>query len=111
MTDYLDKVMKNANRVVSYDAKHKIGGGYELAHKPSSYGLVIKYLLYTKKLTYAKASKMLGITAQGLNHMINRTEDDRFDEDVIDRYCNAFKINKQFFKDVASKVREILENK
>lgn len=109
--DYCDKVMKNAKRAISYDAKHRVAGGYGLKHKPSCYGIVLKYLLYTKNLTYVKASKILGITAQGLNHMINRTEDDRFDELVVEHYCNAFKIDEQFFIDVVNKVRELLSDR
>ena len=67
--DNLDKIIKSdALKAINYDAKFRLGGGYDLKHKPCSCGIVLKWLLGIKKITYSAFAKQLNnTTAQNLN--------------------------------------------
>ena len=102
--------METARRVVRYDAKARVGGGYRLGHRPSSYGLVLKWLIKQRGMTYAEfARRYNGTTAQNLNNLINRVDESRFFEEDVERMCKVLKVSEEFFVDLANKVRTLME--
>lgn len=111
MTDK-ERIDKYAERILRFDAKKINAGGYKLTHEPCSYALVIKYLMYTKDMTYKQLGAYFNnITAQGINHLLNRTPKDRYSEEDIDKYCNALKVKRSFFIELCDKVEELMEQK
>lgn len=104
-------ITTDATRAISYDARMKLAGGYDLKHQPSCYGILLKWLLGMRKLTYAQfANRLNGTTAQNLNSLINRAGKDRFFPDVVENICKALGINTKYFYDVADKIEELMEN-
>ena len=106
-----DSLMRtDAIRAINYDAKFRLGGGYDLKHKPCSCGIVLKWLLGIKKITYSTFAKQLNnTTAQNLNYLINRVDKSRFYEEDIERMCKILKVKKEYFDGVCSAVEEIME--
>ena len=106
----LEMIRIDAGKAVNYDARLKIGGGYELKHAPSSYGIAIKWLLGVKRMTYAQFAKAFnGSTAQNVNHWINRTDKRRFSEFDIEQICKALKVRQDYFIDLSEAIEEIME--
>ena len=102
--------MEIARRVVRYDAKERVGGGFKLGHRPSSYGLVLKWLIKQRGMTYAEfARKYNGTTAQNLNNLINRVDESRFFEEDIARMCKVLRVKEDYFVDLAGKVKTLME--
>ncbi len=106
-----EQIIKNdASKALSYDAKFRLGGGYDLKHSPSSCGIVLKWLLGIKKITYSSFAKQLNnTTAQNLNYLINRVDRTRFYEENIEKMCRLLKINKDYFDEVCDAVEELME--
>lgn len=106
----MDKIEIDARRVINYDAKKIVGGGYKRVHEPCSYARVIKYLLYKFRMTFKDFGSGLGnLTAQGVNHILNRVPKDRYTDEDIDRYCKVLKINRAYFIKLSDKVEELLQ--
>lgn len=103
--------METARKILAYDAKARVGGGYGLGHEPSSYGLVLKWLIKQRRMTYADfASKYNGTTAQNINNLINRVSKDRFFEENIEDMCKVLDVSKEYFTDLAEKVEKLQES-
>ena len=101
-----------AKRVVAFDAKAKVGGGYKLKHEPCSYALIVKYLLDRKDMTYKHLGVRLGnITAQAVNHMLNRVPKSAYSENDLDKLCEIFKLEREFFDELDKRVEELLMEK
>lgn len=99
---------KYATRAVNYNAKLK-NGGFGLKHKPSCYGIAIKYLLFTRGKTLAEFAKLIKITPQGLNHILNRTDKDKFYVETLERYCDILRVKYDFFFEFCDKIQEKLD--
>lgn len=102
-------IKDDASKALKYDAKFRLGGGYDLKHKPSSCGIVLKWILGVRKITYSTFAKQLNnTTAQNLNYLINRVDRSRFYEENIERMCAILKIQKEYFDDVCDAVEELM---
>lgn len=96
-------VQQDSDKAIRYNAKLRVGGGYELKHKPSSYGIALKWLLGMRKITYAEFAKRFnGSTAQNLNHYINRVSKERFFDNDIEQMCAILKVDKEYFCDLCN---------
>lgn len=101
-----------AKRVVAFDAKAKVGGGYKLKHEPCSYAFIVKYLLDRKDMTYKQLGEKLGnITAQAVNHTLNRIPKSAYSDNDLDKLCEIFKLEREFFDELDKKVEELLLEK
>ena len=108
----MDKTDIIAKKIVSFDAKAKVGGGYKLKHEPCSYALIVKYLLDRKDMTYKHlGDKLGGVTAQAVNHMLNRIPKSAYSENDLDKLCEIFKIEREFLDELDKKVEELLLEK
>lgn len=100
---------KTAKIILAYDAKARVGGGYKLEHKPSSYGLVLKWLIKQRKMTYADFAKAYnGTTGQNVNNIINRVDKDRFFEEDVKQMCKVLGVKVSYFTRLANEVEELM---
>lgn len=85
-------------------------GGNPLTHKPSCYGVAIKWLLYIKGITYAKfADRYNGTTAQNINHLINRLNKERLYAENIDKICEVLNVEYDYFLALCEKIESKME--
>lgn len=105
-----EKIKLDALRVVNFNGQLKSGGGYKLGHHPCSYGLIIKYVLFCKKISYNTAGRLFGgITAQGVNHLLNRVPKERWRTEDIENYCAVLSINNDYFWDLNKEVELLMD--
>lgn len=102
-------------RAIKFADKAKNGiktvGGNKLAHNTCSYGVVLKWLIYTRKLTYDQFGKMYnGTTGQNINHLINRCGKERFYDENLEKMCNVLKVDIKYFNDLCQYVEKYMEN-
>ena len=106
------RVQADASRAYAFALKGMANdkakcGGNVLTHKPSSYGVVLKWLIFVKGMTYAQfAERYNGTTAQNLNHFINRADKSRYFADDIEKMCNVLNVTYDYFIAVSEKVEE-----
>lgn len=101
---------RTAKIIVAYDAKARVGGGYKLGHQPSSYGLVLKWLIKQRKMTYDDFAKAYnGTTGQNVNNIINRTDKTRFFEENVVKMCEVVGVTVEYFTRLAEEVEKIME--
>ena len=82
-------------------------GGNVLTHKPSCYGIVLKWLIFVRKMTYAQFAKLYnGTTAQNLNYFINRADKKRFFDENVEKMCEVLNVEYDYFIEVCNKVQE-----
>lgn len=109
------RIDADATRAYMFSVKGMNGikprsGGNQLKHKPSCYGIAIKWLIYIKGLTYAKFAKAYnGTTAQNINHLINRISKDRYFDDNIEKMCDVLNIEYDYFISLCEKIEERME--
>lgn len=85
-------------------------GGYKLTHKPSAYGIAIKWLIFIKGMTYAKfAERYNGTTGQNINHLINRCSKERYFEEDIAKICDVLGVTFEYFTELCAKIEEKME--
>lgn len=105
-----ETILSDATRALQYDARLKIVGGYDLTHKPCCYGILLKWILGVRRISYGEfAKKLNGTTRQNLNSLINRADKSRFFPDVIESICKALGVTTEYFYDVAKKIEELME--
>jgi hypothetical protein len=109
------RVSADATRAYMFSIKSKSGskpnnGGNKLKHKPSVYGIAIKWLIFVKGMTYAQFADMYnGTTAQNANYLINRISKDRFYEENLDKMCQVLGISFDYFSELCEKIEEKME--
>jgi hypothetical protein len=103
------KIEEIAKKIVAYNPKKgKVKNGYLLSHKPTAYGLVLKYIFGMRDLTYKEAGNILGYSSQNINNLVNRTENEHFDEFTVERLCNKLFIDKKYFMQLVELVNELI---
>lgn len=101
------KLRKCVEEVVYY-SKPQIGGS-KLSHKPTSGGMVLKWLLLKRGLTYGKFGKMYnGSSSQNINHLINRS---RISEEEFGKMCEILKFDFSDFKEIRAGVEQVVGDK
>ena len=103
----IENIDKIAERAIKHNSKLK-NGGFQLKHKPSCYGIAIKYLLFLKGVSLLEFSKILKITPQGLNHILNRTSKEKFYIETLEKYCDKLNIKYETFFAICDKIQEVL---
>lgn len=95
-----------SDRVIRYSNKSKS------PLQNNKYAMTIKYLLAMRRLSYAKAGKVIfgGITAQGVNAILNRKPESEFDDIFIDYVTEKLKVNRKYFTDLVEAVGEKINN-
>ena len=85
-------------------------GGNVLTHNPSCYGIVLKWLIYVRKMTYATFARLYnGTTAQNINYFINRADKKRFFDEDVEKMCEVLNVSYDYFISVSNKVQEKME--
>ena len=108
-------VEADANRAYMFSVKVSSGnkvrvGGYQLTHKPSSYGIALKWLMFIRGMSYATFAKRYnGTTAQNANHLINRINKERFFAENVEKMCNVLGVTYDYFVDLCDKIEEKME--
>lgn len=88
----------------------KATGGNKLLHKPSCYGIAIKWLIYIRGMTYASFAKQYnGTTAQNMNHIINRVKTEKFCTDDLERMCEILKVDYDYLIELCEEIQKKLE--
>lgn len=104
-------IESDAIRALSYNGKQKNVGGYALKHKPSCYGVALKWLIGARRMTYEQfAKKYDGSTGQNINHLINRADKSRFFEENITDMCKILRVSKEYFLQLSGKIDELMED-
>lgn len=102
-------IVCDAYRAVRTDYKKHIGGN-ALMHKPTSYGVALKWLITGKRYTYKRFAKMFnGTTAQNLNNIINRTGKGGYTEENIRKMCKILNITTEYFYELSNEIEKILD--
>lgn len=106
-----EKIISDANRAIKYDAKARLSGGYELKHKPSCYGVGLKWLIGIKGLTYSQfGARWNGTSGQNINHFINRVSKERFFEENVERMCEVLNVSFEYFIKLCENIEKLMEN-
>lgn len=101
------KARVEAERACEFDLKGRTGG-LALKHKPSSYGVALKYLISSRGYTYGRFAKMYnGTTAQNLNNIINRIGKDRFFNEDIGKMCKLLRITPEYLEAMSGEIERI----
>lgn len=104
-----DKIISEAVKACKFDLK-AINGGQALKHKPSSYGIALKYLVHKRGFTYDKFAKLYnGTTAQNLNYYINRCDKDRYFDENVEKFCKVLHISVEYFNTFCEEIEKIME--
>jgi plasmid maintenance system antidote protein VapI len=113
MLETTDKISKkirmDAKRIMAYDPRSKVGGGFELKHSPSSYGIILKYFFEFRGFTYRKVAELLNTTAQNINDIVNRRTKDRISSIEIYKFCKLLKVNEEYFYKLSNEIDKVLE--
>ena len=105
----------DATRAYMFSVKTSSGvkaksGGYQLTHKPSSYGIALKWLIFIRGMSYATFAKRFnGTTAQNLNFKINRMSKERFFTEDVERMCDVLSVRYDYFVELCEKIEEKME--
>lgn len=101
-------IVCDAYRAVRTDIK-KHTGGNALRHKPTSYGVALKWLINGRRYTYERfAREFNGTTAQNLNNIINRTGKGGYSVDDIRKMCEILQITTEYFYELSNEIEKIL---
>ena len=91
------------------------GGRKHGANKPTRkmnpYGIALKYIFAIRDQTFEDASKFCNFTAQNLNYIVNRKKASTFDTIYIDKLCRIFNIDRVYFRDLVSEIRNVMEGR
>lgn len=106
------EIQQEAKKVAKFKAQARKCGGYRLARKCNCYGLTLKYLFAKNNLTYKKVGNLLGITAQGVNHLVNRTSEYNLeDTQYLEDLCKTLSIDYEYFNELCKEVRKLINDK
>ena len=110
----LKQIKSDALKAVKFTEKAKSGikvvGGNKLSHEACSYGVVLKWLIYTRHLTYDQLGKLYnGTTGQNINHLINRCSKERFFEENLEKMCSVLGVTLQYLEIASKFVEEYTE--
>jgi len=113
----LDTKPTDAGRALSYSRNGRKliktrNGGNKLKHKPSCYGIAIKWLIYVKGMTYEQfAKKYNGKTAQNLNHFINRTPKSNYIEEDLQKIATTLGVTYEYFATLCNDIEILMKEK
>ena len=106
----LKSIGSDAIRAVNFNGKLKNAGGYMLKHKPSCYGVALKWLISLRKMTYEQFGKKYdGSTGQNINHIVNRAGKSRFFSENIEDMCKVLRVKKEYFLELSRRIEELME--
>ena len=110
----LSQIKSDAMKIIRFSEKAKQGiktvGGNKLSHNTCSYGMVLKWLIYTRRMTYDQFGKLYnGTTGQNINHLINRCSKERFFDENLERMCEVLNVEFDYFKEVCNFVEKYSE--
>lgn len=99
-------VSVTARKIIRFNEK-SVNNVNPLVHKPSVYGMVLKYFLYLRKIPFSRFGKALGITAQGVNHLLNRSSRVNFYDDDLENYCRLIGVDYGYFCELVDEVDKL----
>lgn len=103
------QIYNEANNVIHFNPKARKCGGNKLNRKCNCYGLTLKYIFSLKGLTYEDVGEIIGVTAQSVNHLVNRASEESFSNERYMKYlCQKLNVDYQYFKDLTECVRSIM---
>ncbi len=103
------QLQEEAKNVVNFDAKAMKCGGNKLKHQRNHFGMTFKYLFAIKDLTFKEVGEILGMSAQSINHLVNRTRAQSFENNpFVKRMCNLLNIDYQYFIDLSNEVKGLI---
>lgn len=99
------RVSSDAMKAIRFSEKAQNGikyvGGNKLTHQACSYGMALKWLIYTRKMTYEQFGKLYnGTTGQNINHLINRCAKERFFEEDLEKMCGVLNITMEYLEEL-----------
>lgn len=75
------------------------------------YGIALKYMIFTKNMSFAKASKMLGYKSpQSFNYVLNKRQEQDFFREEITFFCSKLQINENMFLNLCKEIKYLLLN-
>ena len=91
------------------------GGTKKGANKPTRrmnpYGVALKYIFAIRDWTFEDASKFCDCTPQNMNYILNRKKANSFNTIYIDKLCSYFNIDRLYFRDLVSEIRNVMEGR
>lgn len=108
------KISNDASRAYMFALKGMTGtkatGGNKLIHKPSCYGIALKWLIYIRGLTYAQFAKQYnGTTAQNANHLINRVKKEQFFAEDLEKMCSVLNVTYDYLIELCEEIEKKME--
>lgn len=111
------RINTDASRAVAHNLRSESGirpqtGGNYLLHKPCSYGIAMKWLLFVKGIKYRDFAKAYnGSTSQNINYLINRTRKELFYPEDIDKICEILEVDSEYFYALSERIEELSNGK
>lgn len=104
------QLSQEAQNVLEFHPKARKCGGNKLKRKCNCYGLTLKYLFALKGFTYEDVGERLGISAQSVNHLVNRASEESFNDKIyLQSVCKKLNIDYNYFTDLCNYVRGMIE--
>lgn len=104
------KMREIALEIVEFN-ENFVKGGVKCSHKSSKYGKVLKYLIFERDLGYKDVGKILNMTPQAVNNIVNRMEEKSFNCFYIRKLCKNLNIDEKYFLNLSDLVGEILDER
>lgn len=104
------KMREIALEIVEFN-ENFVKGGVKCSHKSSKYGKVLKYLIFERGLGYKDVGKILDMTPQAVNNIVNRMAERSFNCFYIRKLCTKLNIDEKYFLNLSDLVGEILDER
>ena len=103
------QVQDEAKNIIKFNAKARKCGGNRTKRRCNCYGLTLKYLFALKGLSYKKVRDLIGVTAQSINHLVNRSKEESVNDFIyMKSFCRKLNIDYQYFQELCDEVRRIM---
>lgn len=103
------QIEEEAKNIIQYNLERVKTQGNKLKHKGNQYGFTLKYIFAIKDLSFIDVGNILGVTAQAVNHLVNRQKEDSFKNIVfVKKLCQKLNIDYKYFMELCEKVKEIM---
>lgn len=103
------QIEDEAFNIINFDPKARKCGGNMLSRKCNCYGLTLKYMFAVRGLSFQDVARVVGVTPQSINHLVNRASERSFKDKVYMEYlCRKLNIDYQYFMELAEQVRSIM---
>ena len=103
----MDEMKILAIKAKNYDIKAGQGGRRSNGES-SCYGIALKYLISTRRISLNRFAKACDMSPQAFNFVVNHSEKKNFSDAEITLYAKTLGIDKQFLINLAEEIDKLM---